>query len=449
MSSKRLEAVKQGGREILNKRTVFTKDILLDKKSSNGKNVHRMVCSMAPLHYKDAQGKMQDIDPEVSTEGVASKVRYKGSFDQHKYGYSFIDEAGTLLSVELLGTVNAGGKVTPVGHKPAATDKNIASWDAVGKDLDFKVIFEAGRVKLFRTLKSDKAPRKYRWRIIREKGTKSRVLFNGWDKRQRAAEVNVTVISESDTVVDGRPCTEFILEDEWTGRVKVQDKVTRKRTWSDKPEYPVVIDPTISTSITTGADDGVALTFDGWSMPPSVSLTSMTISKFTSLSCSRGFMRFPVAGLAQGSIIVSALLKVHRIVEGRPGTAIDVFASDASDPAALTTATTAIPRVMGMTNKLTTSVTGAAVTGTGSETPTSNTWHPITIPASDVDVTSLVSALVSQYDYTNAHMLFMLRENPVSSGIVLAPSERTPYKPVLVIEYEAGGPEDKTTYDFG
>lgn len=201
--------------EVIEKRTVDSKTYSL------GNNRFRLSKKIGGLvHYRDAEGNLQDINlTPVTKDGLPTVDRapYVLKIDGNSYHYT--SQAGE-VSVELL-----------------STDLT---------DTEYKITPLPFGVKTELILASDKAPKQWSWRILGNKQL-IRPIIGVDAKRQRC---------DIETVVDGD-----IVTATWSGRVstRLSQRLNPRNPWLEVA-YPVNIDPTVNETIGASADDGFSRT---------------------------------------------------------------------------------------------------------------------------------------------------------------------------------------------
>lgn len=204
--------------EIVEERTLFAKIYDL------GGDRRRMVASRSPIHYQDEDGKFQDIDMDIE-DGRVCKCSYDMSIYGDKLGYHGKAPDGTDIEMEL-----------ETEWKTPKIEGNVATYEDIQDGVDLVIEFMPYGIRMNRVLKGPDSCREAVFRMKNGKGVKGRVLAAGGDAEGRKAEIDVEELSSNS---DG---TEVRFKQVWTGRVAVMDETTRKKSWSDEVEYPVVID---------------------------------------------------------------------------------------------------------------------------------------------------------------------------------------------------------------
>ena len=206
--------------ELVEERTLYAKVYDLGGKR------RRMVASQQPIHYEDEDGKFQDIDTTI-VDGRVHKCPYDVSLQG--VGYAGKGPKGKTIQVELLSAAD----VEPV------CEGCVATYPEVAKDTDFVVVFRPNGIESFLVLKSADAPREARIALTHARDVEARVHSNAADAKQRKAQVEVAVEVKATQIDEETART--VYKQTWTGNVAEMDPTTRKRTWTQDAEYPVII----------------------------------------------------------------------------------------------------------------------------------------------------------------------------------------------------------------
>lgn len=228
--------------EVVEKRTEFGKTWDL------GGGTYHMSTSIGPVHYKDEQGRWQEIDltlKAVETEGGLiyrmDKAAYTVEIMPDRVAWRYMSRAGGFLDMELL-TVN--GEPVDYSQMRHRVDGNVLFWNDVAPGVDIKLCLYRKKVEDFKRFD---APTKLTWRVYRSPdfGGEFQEKLAGWEPKSMD---RLEILS----ALDGERFTE-----EWTGRVsRVVDKRTRRKAWADDAQVPVIVDAAISEGVTANADDG-------------------------------------------------------------------------------------------------------------------------------------------------------------------------------------------------
>lgn len=390
--------------EILEKRMTHSKTYKV------GANRYKLFHSMMPMHYPDENDELQEVDLTIEEKNgkfIVDKTFYKLEIFKDKVGYRYESRKGGVVEVSLVG-----------GNKPIVENKgDQLFWHGVGDGLDIKIILTPYRVEIFKLLQHDKAPRKLTWSIKEdEKGHASfRRKTLGADNKANAMEINTRVIGEK--VNQGK--REYLYEEEWTGRVgKTVDKKTRRKEWSDKPIYPVIIDASTTEDIVNNADDGNEYVVGNifYASP----YANNILIGFAAYEFHGGF-RFRTLGVPQGATINSATFKPNvTSINGTPQTKI--YADDVDD-AALWSASSRPSQI--------------------TKTTASVAWSPVATGLASVGITSVVQEIISRASWASSNDIRFavlnqatgtgnwLYVDDYNGGAVNAAS--------IVVDYTAGG----------
>lgn len=225
--------------EVVEKRTERSKTF------SIGPNTFHLSQSIGPVHYKDENGDWQEIDlsfraaeTEAGLVYRMDKAAYIAEVFTDRVGWRHTSREGWWRQVEL---VAIDGRPVEYGGTVRVND-NVVLYDGVAPGIDMKVCAYRLKSEVFKKLEQ---PCELTWRVTQSDGAGG--VFQektaGWDKGGDTLEMV--------TRLEGETFTE-----RWTGRVsKVVDKRTRRKAWTTEPEYPVVVDASISENIAAQADN--------------------------------------------------------------------------------------------------------------------------------------------------------------------------------------------------
>lgn len=237
--------------EVVEKRTERSKTF------SIGPNTFHLSQSIGPVHYKDENGDWQEIDlsfraaeTEAGLVYRMDKAAYIAEVFTDRVGWRHTSREGWWRQVELLAI---DGRPVEYGGTVRVND-NVVLYDGVAPGVDMKVCAYRLKSEVFKKLEQ---PCELTWRVTASDGAGGTFQEKtaGWDKGGDTLEMV--------TRLEGETFTE-----RWTGRVsKVVDKRTRRKAWTTEPEYPVVVDASITEDIANVSDDGgeeVALSGARW-----------------------------------------------------------------------------------------------------------------------------------------------------------------------------------------
>lgn len=238
--------------EIKSKRTLKAKHFDL------GGNKRRCIASVADVHYRDEQGRLQDIDLTPSDKGTHfenTTAPYKVQVS--KTSVSLTYQSRTLGTASM--TLVRAGTAKSFNIDPVVTRNKITYRDIV-PDCDIILHLYPRGVEWFKVLKSASAPKEFEWQIEHddECAFKMNARHAGRDKQKRKIELSKSETPNAAPI--GKKA--FTFAEAFTGRVShIKDKKTRQRGWIDTPEYPVIIDASITEEVAAGDDDGTGLEF--------------------------------------------------------------------------------------------------------------------------------------------------------------------------------------------
>lgn len=328
--------------EVVEKRTERSKTF------SIGPNTFHLSQSIGPVHYKDENGDWQEIDltfRAAETEGGLvyrmDKAAYIAEVFTDRVGWRHTSREGWWRQVELLAI---DGRPVEYGGTVRVND-NVVLYDGVAPGVDMKVCAYRLKSEVFKKLEQ---PCELTWRVTQSDGAGGTFQEKtaGWDKGGDTLEMV--------TRLEGETFTE-----RWTGRVsKVVDKRTRRKAWTTEPEYPVVVDASITENIAANADDGLeekgsAATTGSWR-------PNYVIVGNTGYFIEHAGLRWQTLAIPTGATVSSATLTLNVVFKsGTPNTRL--YADDVDDAAAWS----ASNKPTGITKTLAYATVNPASTGTG------------------------------------------------------------------------------------
>jgi len=229
--------------------STFTETKVFEKLGKEGE--YQLVGYDNPVHYKDEDGKFQDIDLTV-IDGRVEKAPYIAELMTDKIGLSMTFR-------------DTGQRVDMILHdypykKPHKMEGNIVEFSDVGKDIDIVFEFAIDEVKIWRILKTSFASKNAHFESIIDIGEgEAGILpkFFGKDAKGRETILETTFDDSIEHItVSGKKVLRQHIYDKFTANVIKIDEKTRVRTPSDDVEYPVMIDPTITMKADTQEDSG-------------------------------------------------------------------------------------------------------------------------------------------------------------------------------------------------
>jgi len=188
------------------------------------------------IHYKDGK-ELKDIDPNIEGDRV-TRAPYIAVLTKDKIGFTFKKKS---TDEEILVKLDKlGDKEIP--YQLPLINSNVAFYEDVDKDIDIMIQFNNTGGRMFRILKSPEAEKKAIFHIKQnKKGLRISPKFFGADAKGRPLNLKTKSILETDY--------EVYIEDIFTGQTVSVDEKTRVRSLSDEVEYPVRIDPEVSTCL--------------------------------------------------------------------------------------------------------------------------------------------------------------------------------------------------------
>lgn len=379
-------------------------DEVVEKRRPNGKTFRKPDGSfktrtvLGIVHYKDDPDDIneayKEIDLTIDASNNADKSVYKLKILSNKIGYSYKSKKGGKVDVEL---VEVGG--LPVNFLAVTVRKegNQLFWDNVATDLDLKILLAPTFVEIYKLLKTDQAPRSFKWKVTQDLESECAFRTTTVGKASnmlrtvyRTVEIETNITEEK--IIGKRK--EFYYEETWTGRIIIEyDRKTRQKTWSDDPnevEYPVIIDAATQELITINSDDGREVYNSYWedNIPnPYSGLWNVKGGTWWA----DGGVRFQTLGVPQGSTINTATITFDvRAIGGTPDTTIwgDDVDGTVGDPAP-TWANNSRPSQI-------------------TQTAASATWRPAVGAAIVVGVTGIVQEIIDRPGWNSGDLRFAI-----------------------------------------
>jgi len=263
------ERVKCDGlEEELNKRTISSKTYNLGNKK------HRFRKTIGPVHYKEggieSKNPWQEIDLTIRDEGdyfVIDKAPYDLKIFKDKIKYSYESKQKGRVDVELKSINDVDIKDLTLNIKPEfIQDKeNRIIWKNAVDDIDFFIDARPAKLSLYKVIKKDTAPKKFTWNIFEDTDalTRFRRKTGGMDNTKHAMEINNSISDKGTSIsgITGKEYRTLEFTEEWTGRVStVTNNITRIKEWTDKVDYPTIIDADVEEQIESDEYDGLDMT---------------------------------------------------------------------------------------------------------------------------------------------------------------------------------------------
>ncbi len=372
-----------------------------------GKQQYAVVVDKQNLHYKDNTGAWHETDLTIQKTKnglIMNTAPYTIQIYEDRVGYFMTDgDTGETLDIEL---VQIGENPVDNTHIQTKLDTQQVFWEGILPRVHFKVLLNSYEPKLYTMLDDETVPKSFTWKIVQS--APFELITKGYDDDNDKIE---TVVSRKE--VDEHT---VLYTETWTGRVsRVTDKKTRVKAWFEDPLYPVIIDPTVTKSISTANDDGSAKGMAWFSF----------LNYFGRATGSYfGGLRFQSIGVPAGATITSATLKIKIIVKG-------------GNP---------LIKIKG--NKVANAVAWASLGGeTGPRTMTTTTsttnWSPVNGTINSVDVTAQVAEIVGLGGWASGNNMKFGQTNQVITNynyVRFSDFETSPANAAqLVIVYTTGG----------
>ena len=335
---------------------------VVEKRTERGKlfnigpNTFHLSTSIAPIHYKDEDGKWQEIDLSFrfveTPEGAVyrmDKAAYQCDVFVDRVGWRHTSREGWWRQCEL---THVDGVPVAYAGLPRVND-NVVLYDGVTPELDVKVC--AYRLKSEKFHKPSR-PMTLTWRVTQSEGAGGSFQTEtaGWDKRGDRLEMVSELVGETFT-------------ERWTGRVsKVADAKSRRKRWAEEPEYPVVVDAAISEDIVAtiddveGAQSRYIVTYAANLIAAGNFRMGVSAQSYVGGFRFDGGMRWRTLGIPNGASVTAATVSLS--VVSKTGTPAVRFYADDVDDAALWSAAN-LPRGITKTTAYvdwSTAATGAA-----------------------------------------------------------------------------------------
>ena len=379
--------------EVKQLRTQFSKTFELPDGKFNLKSY------LYPVHYKTDENEFEEIDTTVEN-GSVTKTCYIGSALTNEIGYSIISKKdGSRIDVKLL---TADNKNIP--YKQSRYENNKVIWEDVDTDLDIIIEFRPQWIRLWKKLKTDKAPTNFKFTVIVDKGdgkdTKLREGIMGYDNNNTPVKLihNKNLKREYESE-NGKEIIEYEVENIFEKKTIVRDKETRKKSLSDEVSYPVMIDVDVNVGIALSADDGFDAKATGVATTSSLNITGSVVNilnysfSASSFQKKQAFLRFDGITIPQSSTIDSATLGIFYTAPNGTINSVKGYAFDENDPNAPTAPGAIINKTAGIaSNNITRNFASATA---------------FTLVSPDVKL--IVQELVNSFAYSSQAMMFFFR----------------------------------------
>lgn len=312
-------------------------------------------------------------------------------------------------------------------NRPPRIEDGRVTWK-ITDDFDVFLQITAGGVEWFKTLKSDKAPKSWKFRVdeINWRGPAISDKTEGYDARKHKGRLRRPDMTTTRTPI-GSPASYYIKET-FEGRVaQIADVKTRRKEWSSDVAYPVTIDaPEVKLTETgIGAGNAVWSLYGGYGfVSGATQLSGADVGRSGSSwdtgytrSSSQGFgQRFPDIQLPRPHLanVTSANFIAYTAKWGRP-TGISVFNS----------------AIFGVDEDDTAVWTGADVPGTRTRT-TASTDIPLALVQDmqfwsfnffgyqehSFDVTDIVKEIQARAGWNPGQAMAIIGQDEAGSGLL-------------------------------
>lgn len=270
-------------------------------------------------HYRQQDGSLADIElePEIDDatgERVANKLPYQ--FRLHPLGIGFDYRSRTTGALVRVALTQVGGvafdrSITYLATITGPKNNRIKFWN-VATDLDIVIEITAESMRTFRVLKSENAPRSFRWAIEYEPDGEVHISseirgHDNHDEQPREGGLKRRLrlsLNDTNPQLQASGRMRFVRTESWNGQTLKFDVENRIPAWQDDAIYPVVIDPDITENTSSTGDDGYEDSGNAWNG------TYHTIYLGDGNNF-RGAWRFQTLAVDQGSDIDLAVLKLN------------------------------------------------------------------------------------------------------------------------------------------
>ena len=188
----------------------------------------RLEASRSPLHVQDKKGEWVDITCEIKNR-KPTNCPYKAKMLKDKIGYQM---QGEELYIEM---------EIDIPYKEPIIEGNTAIWKDITPSVDIILSFMPNNVQFFRVLKSKKARKRFDYRIILNDKKAEHISFSGQDSEGKEVHLEQIERSSRNVKRKGLKLVEKVISDTFLQETTKMDEKTRKRSWSKKVKYPVVI----------------------------------------------------------------------------------------------------------------------------------------------------------------------------------------------------------------
>ena len=213
--------------EIKAERTEFSKTFYVTDTE------RKLVSSRSPIHVKDKKGNWVDITCEIKGNKPIN-CPYKASMLKDKVGYQMQQEGENgkfFVEIEIL----------DVPYKKPEVEGNTAVWKDITPNVDVVMSFTPNNVQFFRILKNKKSRKTFDYRLVLDEKKAEHIAFGGQDAEGNAVHLEQVEKSSTKIKRKGLNLVEKVITDTFMQEVTTMNEKTRKRSWSKKMTYPVVI----------------------------------------------------------------------------------------------------------------------------------------------------------------------------------------------------------------
>jgi len=291
---------------------------VLSRRSRNAKTfdmgggMYRLCAGVMAVHHHDGKH-WRDIDLSVTERDgvlVCDGAGYTARFDPVVPGVLLEGDQGEAeIVLEQIGASKA------VAAPKYRLDGNEVVYDYGDYSIHAEV--RPGAVEFYKLLKTSAAPRRFEWRVIKEK---RRMKFSRKSAGRDAGKHNLQMATSSQ---DDR----YI--EEWTGKVgKIKDAKTRKKKWVDEVEYPVLVDAAVLVNVADASDTGNEQEGSPYWNPGQGTAGCKVYPSFLRLNFGARFQALPIP---RGVKITEAHLKITNFNAVRYNMAMKLYGDLVSD----------------------------------------------------------------------------------------------------------------------
>jgi len=218
--------------EIKSERTEFSKTFYVTDTE------RRLEASRSPLHVENKKGEWAEITCEIKGNKPIN-CPYKARMLKDRIGYSMERVVRDENDKETVHVTEM--EIMDVPYTKPIIENNVAMWKNVTKGVDVVMTFTPQQVQMVRVVNNKSARKTFDYRIVVDEKVAENISFGGQDADGKAIHLEQKEKSSKSVKRKGLKLTEKIISDKFIPEVTEMDEVTRKRFWSKKVNFPVVI----------------------------------------------------------------------------------------------------------------------------------------------------------------------------------------------------------------